>query len=99
MKLFLSISLIVIMIASITVPLLIQWQDEDVCELKECKSDEDSDDEFKVGKEKEVYLSNGHSFILSALYSSEKNKEKQYFKHDCLISNYHASQLEMPPDA
>jgi hypothetical protein len=97
MKLLLSISLLIIMIASVAVPVLAQWQSEDLCETKDSKSD--SDDEFKVGKEKEVYVSNGYfSLVLAAFYAEETN-EKQYYKHDCLISENHAKQLEMPPEA
>jgi hypothetical protein len=87
------------MIASVTVPVLVQWQCEDVCEMKECKSEGDSDDEIKVGKEKEVYISNRFFSILFSDFFSEKTDEKQYYKHDCLISENHAKQLEMPPDA
>lgn len=87
------------MIASVTVPVLAQWQGEDVCELKDGKGEGDSDDDFKVGKEKEVYISNGYfSLILPAFYL-EKTNEKQYYKLDCLISENHASRLEMPPEA
>jgi hypothetical protein len=99
MKLLLSISLLVIMIASVTVPVLAQWQNEDVCEIKDGKSEGDSDDEFKVGKEKEVYITGGYFSLILPTFSSEKTKEKQYFKHDCLISENHAKQLEMPPEA
>jgi hypothetical protein len=99
MKYFLSISLLIIMIASVAVPVLAQWQSEDVCEMKECKSESDSDNEFKVGKEKEVYTSTGYFSFVFAAFCLEKTKEKQYYKHDCLISENHALQLEMPPEA
>jgi hypothetical protein len=99
MKLLLSISLLIIMIASVAVPVVAQWQGEDVCEVKGGKSEGDSDDEFKVGKEKEVYVSNGHFSLILAAFSSEKTSEKQYHKLDCLISENHAQRLEMPPDA
>jgi hypothetical protein len=99
MKLLLSIFLLIIMIASVAVPVLAQWQGEDVCELKDGKNEKDSDDEFKVGKEKEVYVShNLFSLIVGAFYLENTN-EKQYYKHDCLISENHAKQLEMPPEA
>ena len=98
MKLLLSISLLIIMIASVAVPVLAQWQSEDVCEIKDSKS-QDSDDEFKVGKEKEVYVANRHLSLLFAPFILEKNNEKQYYKHDCLISENHALQLDMPPEA
>jgi hypothetical protein len=99
MKSFLSISLFIIMIASVVVPVVVQWQSTDVCELKESKSDENSDNELKVGKEKEVYISNGYFSILFADVLLVKTKERQYHKHDCLISENHALQLDMPPEA
>jgi hypothetical protein len=99
MKLLLSIFLLIIMIASVAVPVLAQWQGEDMCEMKDGKNEKDSDDEFKVGKEKEVYISSGYFSLLFAAFSLEKTNEKQYYKHDCLISENHAQRLEMPPDA
>jgi hypothetical protein len=99
MKLLLSIFLLIIMIASVTVPVLAQWQGEDVSEVKDGKKESDSDDEFKIGKEKEVYLTNGYFSLVLTAFSSAKTKEKQYYQHDCLISENHAQRLEMPPDA
>jgi hypothetical protein len=99
MKSFLSIFLLIVMIASVAVPVLVQWQSEDMCELKESKSDENSDDELKVGKEKEVYISNSYFSIHFAAFLLEKTTEEQYHKHDCLISENHAMQLDMPPEA
>jgi hypothetical protein len=98
MKLLLSISLIIIMIASVTVPLVVQWQEEDIYELKESNSD-DSDDEFKVGKEKEIYVINSFISALAPVLSAEKNKEKQYYQHDCLVSEKHSFLPEIPPEA
>jgi hypothetical protein len=98
MKLLLSISLLIIMMTSVTLPLLVQWQCEDVCELKESKG-EDSDDEFKIGKEKEVYIINSLLSILIPVLTSGKTNERQYYKHDCLISENHSMQLDMPPEA
>jgi hypothetical protein len=99
MKLLLSISLLILMIASVTVPVLAQWQCEDVSEVKDSKGEGDSDDEYKIGKEKEVYISNGYFSLVFAAFCLEKTNEKQYYKHDCLISENHAQRLEMPPDA
>jgi hypothetical protein len=99
MKLLLSTFLLIIMIASVTVPVLVQWQGEDVSEVKDGKNEGDSDDEFKVGKEKEVYITNGYFSLILAVSSLEKTSEKQYYVHDCLISENHAQRLEMPPDA
>ena len=59
MKNFISICLVLIMATSVTVPLLVQWQGDDVCEMKESKSDDDADDTFKIGKEKEIYRRSG----------------------------------------
>jgi hypothetical protein len=87
------------MIASVTVPVLAQWQGEDLCEFKDGKNEGDSDDEFKIGKEKEVYISNGYFSLVFAVHSLEKTNEKQYYKHDGLISENHAQRLEMPPEA
>ncbi len=99
MKLLLSISLLILMIASVTVPVLVQWQNEAMLEIKDFKGEGDSDDEFKVGKEKEMYLLNSFYPLFLSAFFSEKNNEKQYYKHDCLISENHALQLEMPPEA
>lgn len=87
------------MIASVAVPVLAQWQGEDVCEVKDGKGEGDSDDEFKVGKEKEVYIFKSFFALIFPAFSLEKTNEKQYYKHDCLISENHAQRLEMPPDA
>ncbi len=99
MKLLFSISLLIIMITSVAVPVLAQWQGEDVCEVKDGKGESDSDDEFKVGKEKEVYVAKNFFALISSAFSLEKTNEEQYYKHDCLISENHAQRLEMPPDA
>jgi hypothetical protein len=97
MKLLLSISLIIIMITSVAVPLLVQWQSEDVCEMKESKGD-DSDDEFKIGKEKEVYIINPLLAALAPVMISEITKEKQYYQHESLISENYSFLPEIPPE-
>jgi hypothetical protein len=86
------------MMASVIVPLVVQWQDKDSYELKESNSD-DSEDEFKVGKEKEVYIINRLIAGLVPILSSERTKEKQYYKHDCLVSENHSFLPEIPPEA
>ena len=98
MKLLLSISLVIIMIVSVTVPLVVQWQGEDMYELKESNSD-DSDDEFKVGKEKEVYIVNRLIAVLIPALIVEETKEQQYYKHECLVSENHSFLPEIPPEA
>ncbi|MDZ7880577.1 MAG: hypothetical protein U5L45_23070 [Saprospiraceae bacterium] len=98
MKLLLSISLLIIMMASVTVTTLVQWQGEDVCELKESK-ESDADDEFKIGKEKEVYTINSLISMLFSDAQSEKTKEKLYYLHECLVSENHSFLPKIPPEA
>jgi hypothetical protein len=85
------------MIASVVVPVVVHWQSDDLCELKESKSDENSDDELKADKE-EVYVINNLLSILAPALSSEKTKEKQYYKHECLVSENHSFLPEIPPE-
>ena len=87
------------MATSVTVPLLVQWQGDDVCEMKESKSDDDADDTFKIGKEKEVYVLNSHFSFKFDAFSSESSRKTLYFKHDALISEKHTSLPELPPEA
>ena len=87
------------MATSVTVPLLVQWQGDDVCEMKESKSDDNADDTFKIGKEKEVYILNSHLSILFDAFSSEASRKTLYFKHDALISEKHTFLPELPPEA
>ena len=87
------------MATSVTVPLLVQWQNDDVCEMKESKSDNDTDDTFKIGKEKEVYILNSHLSIHFDAFSSEESRKKCYFNHDALISEKHTFLPELPPEA
>lgn len=98
MKFFLSICLALIMAASVTVPLMVQWQGEDMYEMKE-KNADDTDDDFKEGKEKNLYVL--HIKLLSKfnVFSNENTSEKQYHKHDSAISENHASLPELPPEA
>jgi hypothetical protein len=98
MKLFFAISMLFVMTATLTLPLFLQGESESVCESKKSGED-DSNDEFKLGKEKEVYSLNGRVALLFLNLNLNETKEKQYYKHDNLISENHAQQLEMPPDA
>ncbi len=88
------------MAASVTVPLMVQWQSEDVYEMKE-KSADDTDDDLKEDKEKEKGLYVLHIKLLSksSVFSNENTPEKQYYKHDSAISENHASLPELPPEA
>jgi hypothetical protein len=97
MKLLLPIFLTIIMMASVTVPLVVQLQGEDMYELKESNGD-DSDNEFKVGKEKEVYIMNSFLSTLVPALRDKKTKEKQYYLHDRLFSENHSFLPEIPPD-
>ena len=99
MKIFISICLVLIMATSVTVPLLVQWQGDDVCEIKENKSADDADDTFKIGKEKEVYVLNSHFSFKFDAFSSELSRKTLYFKHDALISEKHTFLPELPPEA
>ena len=87
------------MATSVTVPLLVQWQSDDVYEMKERNSDDDADDALKVGKEKEVYILNSHFAIKFNAYSSSESRKTLYFKHDALLSEKHTFLLEIPPEA
>ena len=99
MKIFISICLVLIMATSVTVPLLVQWQNDDVCEMKESKSDDNADDTLKIGKEKEVYILDSHLSIHFDAFSSEDSRKTLYFKHDALVSEKHTFLPELPPEA
>ncbi len=86
------------MAASVTVPLMVQLQDEDVYEMKE-KSAGDTDDDLKEAKEKDVYVLNIQILNKSNGFLNENTPEKQYYKHDSAISENHASLPELPPEA
>lgn len=98
MKFFLSICLALIMAASVTVPLMVQWQGEDVYEMKE-KSADDTDDDLKESKEKSIYVLNINISSKFNVFFNENTSEKQYHKYDSAISENHASLPELPPEA
>ena len=99
MKNFISMCLVLIMTTSVIVPFLVQWQGDDVCEMKESKSDDDTEDTFKIGKEKEVYVLNSHFSFKFDAFSSESSRKTLYFKHDALISEKHTFLPKLPPEA
>ena len=87
------------MATSVTVPLLVQWQGDDVCEMKESKSDDNADDTLKIGKEKEVYILNSHLSLHFDAFSSKESRKKRYFNHNAPISEKHTLLPELPPEA
>ena len=86
------------MAASVTVPLMVQWQSEDVYEMKE-KSADDTDDDLKEAKEKDIYVFNVQISKKSTVFLNENTSEKQYHKHDSALSENHAALLDLPPEA
>lgn len=84
--------------ASVIVPLVVQWQGEDTYELKEVNTDDDTD-EVKMGKEKDVYTFFIQFVTKFDAFSTENDREKQYYQHDCLISEHHVFLPEIPPEA
>jgi hypothetical protein len=86
------------MATSVTVPLLVQWQGEDVYEMKE-KSADDTDDDLKEGKEKDVYTFFIQISTKFGAFSNENTPEKQYYKHDSAVSENHSALPDLPPEA
>jgi hypothetical protein len=101
MKSFFSIFFLLLMVASVTVSVIEQWQGEDISELKENKSNDadDTDGEEKVGKEKEVYTLNHNIFIETLLFPTEKLKKTNNYGKNTFISELYASLPELPPEA
>lgn len=98
MKYFLSVFLVINMIVSVAVPLVVQLQGEEIYQLLEDNSDDTSDD-LKVEKEKEIYTYNSHIHLdFSDNFSVSDLKSTLYYKHDNLISEYHAFLPEIPPE-
>lgn len=87
------------MAISVTAPLWVKWQCNDMYEMKESNADDDADDTLKIGKEKEVYILNTHFSIKFNAFSSEESRKTLYFKHDALISEKHTFLPELPPEA
>jgi hypothetical protein len=101
MKYFFSIFFLLIMLTSVTVSVMEQWQGEDVSEVKESKANEsdDTDGEEKVEKEKEVYTFNHKSAVEISLFSTRKLKKTNHYRKDSFISELYASLPELPPEA
>jgi type III secretory pathway component EscV len=101
MKYFFSIFFLLIMLTSVTVSVMEQWQGEDVSEVKESKANEsdDADGEEKLEKEKEVYTFNHHILIEMSSFSTRKLKKTNHYGKDSFISELYASLPELPPEA
>ncbi len=87
------------MAASVTVPLMVQWQGENVYEMKEKSADDNTDDDLKEAKEKDVYALSGQILSLFNVFLNQNTFGKQYYKHDSAISENHAALLDLPPEA
>jgi hypothetical protein len=84
--------------ASIIAPLMVRSQADDVFEIKE-KNTDDTDDDLKEGKEKDIYTFFIQISAKFGAFSNENTPEKQYFKHDSAVSENHAALPELPPEA
>ena len=87
------------MVIGVVVPSMVQWQGEDVCEMKEKGGDDDTDEDYKIGKEKDIYAFSIQILTKPNAFSKENSREKQYFQHDSAVSENHAFLPEMPPEA
>ena len=101
MKVLFSIFFLLVMLTSVTVSVMEQWQGEDISEVKESKTGDadDTDGEEKVGKEKEVYTLNHNIFIVTLLFSTGRLKKTNHYGNDSVISELYASLPELPPEA
>ena len=99
MKNLISIFLAIVIAIGVAVPLMVQLQGEDVCEMKEKGEDGDADEDYKIGKEKDIYAFRIALLTKFDAFSTENSREKQYFKHDSAVSENHAFLPEMPPEA
>jgi hypothetical protein len=101
MKYFFSIFFLLIMLTSVTVSVMEQWQGEDVSEVKESKANEsdDKDGEEKLEKEKEIYTLSHHILLEISSFSTRKLKKTNHYGQDSFISELFASLPELPPEA
>lgn len=96
MKLFSSIFFLLIMSASIAMSVVEQVYGEEICKV-ECSAD-DTDEEKKTEKEKEIYLFEYHPLLKS--YRFQEQATQPLFAHiPRFPSEVSVSILEMPPDA
>ena len=98
MKYFLSIFLLIVMLANVSFSFVQQMQGSDLYELKECNTD-DADEKSKVEKEKEIYHLKNNHFIQIDVFSLAKLRKQIVGRSNCLISERHTFLPELPPEA
>ena len=98
MKYPLSIFLLIIMLASVSVSFVEQMKGGDSYELKECNTD-DADEKSKVEKEKEIYHFKNNPLPQIDVFSLAKLRKQIVVKNNCLISERHTFLPELPPEA
>lgn len=98
MKYFLSIFLLIIMLASVSVSFVEQMKGGDLYEFKECNTD-DADEKSKVEKEKEIYHLKNNPQLQIDVFSLAKLRKQIIVEDNCLISERHTLLLELPPEA
>ena len=87
-----------LMVASVTVSVVEQWQGEDVSEIKEGKTN-DADDTNEEEKEKEVYTFNHNVFTEIPQFSTGKRRKINHYGDDALFSEVYAFLPKLPPEA
>ena len=98
MKYFLSIFLLIVMLANVSVAFVQQMQQSDLYELKECSTD-DADEKSKVEKEKEIYHLKNNPLVQIDVFSLAKLRKQIVVKSNRLISERHIFLPELPPEA
>jgi hypothetical protein len=99
MKNLFALFLAIVLVIGVVVPSVVQLQGDDVYEMKE-KNADDSDDDLKESKEKDLYVLTIDVVLRKFnTFFSNNTSEKQYHKQDSAISENHASLPELPPEA
>ena len=88
------------MMSNVAVSVVEQLQGRDLVEVNEYSKD-DTEEEGKKEKEteKETYTLRHDAYIKPDAFQLSKGKRSLIFENDDLISEYHASLPELPPEA
>ena len=99
MKSLFSIFLAIVMVIGVVVPSMVQLQGEDICEMKEKSGDDAADEDYKIGKEKDIYPFSVQLLSQFNAFSKNNSREKHCFQRDNTVSENHALLPEIPPEA
>jgi hypothetical protein len=95
MKNLISLFLAIVIAIGVAVPLMVQLHGEDVYEMKEKSGDGDDEEDYKIGKEKDIYAFSIQVLTKFDAFSTENSREKQYYKHEGTVSENHAFRFQI----